>query len=109
MADYDWEYPAYEHGQNPVAPGGASPPGTPDDVTDCTTATCIENRLNDSRQFTDLIVKTRQAFESVGDNRFGEEYIISFAAPAGLVMINKFGPDLAKYITFMNLMVWYFY
>ena len=106
--DYDWEYPGFEHGSNRVLPDGAKPPGTGDDVFDCSSTNCVLSRANDTQQFTALIKATRAALNEVGSgtNRFGEQYIVSFASPAGRDKIAKYDVEGFKDdVSFMNLMV----
>ncbi|KAJ3051991.1 hypothetical protein HK097_007001 [Rhizophlyctis rosea] len=107
--DFDWEYPGFEHGGNRVLPDGTKPPGTGDDVFDCSSTKCVLSRANDTQQFSALIKATRAALNEVGDgtNRFGEEYIVSFASPAGRDKIANYDVEgFRDDVSFMNLMTY---
>ncbi|KAJ3039509.1 hypothetical protein HDV00_012189 [Rhizophlyctis rosea] len=107
--DYDWEYPTFEHGGNTVLPGGRTPAGTGDDVYDCLLQPCVLSRSNDTVQFSTLITATRAAFDAVdgGVNRFGEKWVVSFAAPAGRDKIGRFDVGSWKEgVSYVNLMTY---
>jgi GH18 family chitinase len=83
--DIDWEYPGFEHGNQPN-PGDNTPPfGTPDDVYDCDKDVCKVDRSNDADQLKTLISRIR----SEVTNSAGETPKITIAAPASAKMITK--------------------
>lgn len=105
--DYDWEYPGYERGAQQVSPTGPKPPGTREDMTNCRqpSPNCLLDRTKDKQQFTDLIKETRKQFNAVGKSRHGDDYLITFASPAGSQIASYDVPALVGDLSFMNLMV----
>merc|ERR1712216_12674 len=81
--DIDWEYPGFEHGGQPLP--GDEQKGSPDDVTDCSRATCQSSyRLNDGENYVALLTELRQALDQrASERKRSEPYLITIAGPAG--------------------------
>lgn len=76
-------------------------------MTDCRVASpnCLLDRTKDKQQFTDLVKELRKQFAAVGKARGGDDYLITFAAPAGGHLSSYDVPGFVADLSFMNLMV----
>ena len=103
--DFDWEYPAFEHGGEPAP--GAPKKNDPESVTDCTIDTCqAPSRKDDAANFAKFLTDLRAGFDLVKGKYpppakdLKGEYIISMAGPAGKDKITKL--DLKRMCTAMS-------
>lgn len=105
--DFDWEYPGFEHGGEPL-PGGAKK-GDPEDITDCAKETCQDpGRNNDGASYAAFLTEIRAAFtkEQARTNR-AESYIMSMAGPAGQDKLDKLNlHTMCKALDFVNVMTY---
>ncbi|KAJ3029663.1 UNVERIFIED_CONTAM: hypothetical protein HDU68_011470 [Siphonaria sp. JEL0065] len=106
--DFDWEYPGWEHGSQPVTRGGADGAGNSDGMTDCSKTTCAyPARTNDMAKFNALVTKTRAALKALGKTKFGNDYLISMAAPAGYDKMNKLDiKTVCSQLDYINIMTY---
>ncbi|TPX30938.1 chitinase [Synchytrium microbalum] len=97
--DIDWEYPGYEHGQQPILPGAAAGPGTPDDITDCTKATCAyPGRTQDGVNFVLFLQKLKAAMPGK---------LVTIAGAAGQDKMAKYDMKaVCNTVDFINLMTY---
>jgi chitinase len=105
--DFDWEYPGFEHGGEPV-PGGAKK-GDPEDTMDCDKETCqLPSRKHDGANYAKFLTELRAAFteEEQRTNR-AEPFIISMAGPAGQDKLDKLELEtMCKAFTYVNVMAY---
>jgi chitinase len=81
--DFDWEYPGYEHGGEPL-PHQAKK-GDPEDLTECSTGKCQDSdRVNDGKNYAAFLVELKAALQ-IEQKRSGrhESYLMSIAGAAG--------------------------
>ncbi|KAI9207683.1 glycosyl hydrolases family 18-domain-containing protein [Polychytrium aggregatum] len=96
--DFDWEYPGWEHGGEPVSPNAPSGTGNSENTYDCSVTKCAyPQRTNDTAKYSNLMAK----------NPHGENYLISIAAPAGLDKINKIDTKaVCNSVDYVNIMTY---
>jgi len=103
--DFDWEYPGFEHGGEPV-PGGAKQ-GDPENTIDCATGTCQNPARNkDGANYAKFLkeIKSSLAEEQARTNR-ADAYIISMAGAAGQDKLAKLDlTSMCKDLTYVNVM-----
>lgn len=104
--DFDWEYPGFEHGGQPPY-GGPADYGSPDDVRDCSTATCtFAERTRDGGNFATTVAELRQRLSSRLSRR-GEPYLITMAGPAGVDKLSKMDMvSLCSSMDWVNIMTY---
>lgn len=109
--DIDWEYPGFEHGDEPLYQETAY--GDRENTQNCVTSTCEDAaRSNDPAQYVNFLTMLRTALNNagptkVGRNKHGDMYELSIAAPSGYDKYKLLDMNaICSVVTHVNLMTY---
>ncbi|KAJ3416893.1 hypothetical protein HDV05_007951 [Chytridiales sp. JEL 0842] len=107
--DIDWEFPGFEHGNQPVYPSTYAP-GNVEETTDCSKSQChYPDRLNDGERYANLLAALRARLGKSGPLRNGlttnkVPFEITMAPPIGFDKIAQMHlREMCKNLDHINL------